>query len=109
VDSVGGDTLAAIVRGLAANGSVAACGVAGGSALNTTVFPFILRGVNLLGVNSVYVSQSDRQLMWERLTRDLPLPLLDSMTQEAPLEAVFELGEKIIGGGVRGRTVIKIS
>ncbi len=109
VDSVGGDTLAAIVRGLVANGSVAACGVAGGSALNTTVFPFILRGVKLLGVNSVYVSQSDRQLIWERLTRDLPLPLLDSMTQEAPLEAVFELGEKIIGGGVRGRVVIKIS
>ncbi len=109
VDSVGGDTLAAIVRGLVANGSVAACGVAGGAALNTTVFPFILRGVNLLGVNSVYVSHSDRQLMWERLTRDLPLPLLDSMTQEAPLEAVFDLGEKIIAGAVRGRVVIKIS
>ncbi len=109
VDSVGGDTLAAIVRALVANGSVAACGVAGGPALNTTVFPFILRGVNLLGINSVYVSRSDRQLMWERLTRDLPLPLLDSMTQEAPLEAVFELGEKIIAGAVRGRTVIRIS
>jgi acrylyl-CoA reductase (NADPH) len=109
VDSVGGDTLAAIVRGLVANGSVAACGVAGGAALNTTVFPFILRGVNLLGVNSVYVSGSDRLLMWERLTRDLPLALLDSMTQEAPLEAVFDLGEKIVGGAVRGRVVIKIS
>ncbi len=109
VDRVGGDTLAAIVRGLVANGSVAACGVAGGAALNTTVFPFILRGVNLLGINSVYVSRGDRELMWERLTRDLPLPLLDGMTQEAPLEAVFDLGEKIIGGGVRGRTVIKIS
>jgi len=48
-------------------------------------------------------------LIWERLTRDLPLPLLDSMTQEAPLEAVFELGEKIVGGGVRGRVVIKVS
>jgi len=109
VDSVGGDTLAAIVRALVANGSVAACGVAGGAALNTTVFPFILRGVKLLGVNSVYVSQSDRMLIWERLTRDLPLPLLDSMTQEAPLEAVFELGEQIIAGAVRGRTVIKVS
>ncbi len=109
VDSVGGDTLAAIVRGLVANGSVAACGVAGGAALNTTVFPFILRGVNLLGINSVYVSGSDRLLMWERLTRDLPLPLLDSMTQEAPLEAVFDLGDKIIGGAIRGRVVIKVS
>jgi acrylyl-CoA reductase (NADPH) len=108
VDSVGGDTLAAIVRGLVANGSVAACGVAGGAALNTTVFPFILRGVNLLGINSVHFPSSDRPLMWERLTRDLPLPLLDGMTQEAPLEAVFDLGEKIIAGAVRGRVVIKI-
>jgi len=108
VDSVGGDTLAAIVRGLVANGSVAACGVAGGAALNTTVFPFILRGVNLLGINSVHFPTSDRPLMWERLTRDLPLPLLDGMTQEAPLEAVFDLGEKIIAGAVRGRVVIKI-
>ena len=53
VDSVGGETLAAIVRALVAEGSVAACGVAGGAALNTTVYPFILRGVNLLGINSV--------------------------------------------------------
>ncbi len=109
VDTVGGDTLAAIVRALVANGSVAACGVAGGAALNTTVYPFILRGVNLLGVNSVYVSRSDRMLMWDRLTRDLPLPLLDGMTEEAPLEAVFELGEKIIAGAIRGRTVIRVS
>jgi len=109
VDSVGGDTLAAIVRALIANGSVAACGVAGGAALNTTVYPFILRGVGLLGINSVHVSPSDRLLMWERLTRDLPLPLLDSMTQEAPLEAVFDLGEKILAGAVRGRMVIRIS
>ena len=109
VDTVGGDTLGAILRSLVASGSVAACGVAGGAALNTTVFPFILRGVNLLGINSVYVSRSDRLLMWERLSRDLPLALLDGMTQEAPLQDVFELGEKIIAGRIRGRTVIRIS
>jgi len=109
VDSVGGDTLATVIRALVANGSVAACGIAGGAALNTTVYPFILRGVNLLGINSVYVSRSDRLLIWERLSRDLPLPLLDSMTQEAPLEAVFDLGQKILAGAVRGRTVIRIS
>jgi len=109
VDSVGGDTLAAVIRALVANGSVAACGIAGGAALNTTVYPFILRGVNLLGINSVYVSRSARLLIWERLSRDLPLSLLDSMTQEAPLEAVFDLGEKIIAGAIRGRTVIQIS
>jgi acrylyl-CoA reductase (NADPH) len=91
IDTVGGDTLAGIVRALVANGSVAACGVAGGAALNTTVFPFILRGVNLLGINSVYVSHSERLLMWERLSHDLPLPLLDSMTQEEPLETVIRI------------------
>ena len=109
VDSVGGDTLATVIRALVVNGSVAACGIAGGAALNTTVYPFILRGVNLLGINSVYVSRSARLLIWERLSRDLPLSLLDSMTQEAPLEAVFDLGEKIIAGAIRGRTVIQIS
>jgi acrylyl-CoA reductase (NADPH) len=108
VDTVGGETLAAIVRALVPNGSVAACGVAGGAPLNTTVFPFILRGVNLLGINSVYVSRADRLLIWDRLTRDLPLALLDAMTEEAPLEAVFDLGEKIIAGIIRGRTVIRI-
>jgi acrylyl-CoA reductase (NADPH) len=65
--------------------------------------------VNLLGINSVYVSRRDRLLIWERLARDLPLPLLDSMTEEAPLESVFDLGEKIIAGAIRGRTVIRIS
>jgi len=109
VDSVGGDTLATVIRALVVNGSVAACGIAGGAALNTTVYPFILRGVNLLGINSVYVSRSARLLIWERLSRDLPLSLLDSMTQEAPLEAVLDLGEKILAGAVRGRTVIQIS
>lgn len=108
VDTVGGDTLAAIVRALVPNGSVAACGLAGGSALTTTVMPFILRGVNLLGVNSVYVSRADRLLIWDRLSRELPLPLLDSMTEEAPLAAVFELGEKILAGHIRGRIVLRI-
>jgi acrylyl-CoA reductase (NADPH) len=108
VDTVGGDTLAAIIRALVPTGSVAACGLAGGSALNTTVFPFILRGVNLLGINSVYCTQEDRHVIWERLSRDLPLSLLDSMTQEFPLADIFDLGEKIIAGAIRGRTVIRI-
>jgi acrylyl-CoA reductase (NADPH) len=108
VDSVGGDTLAAIVRTLRARGSVASCGLAGGAALNTTVLPFILRGVNLLGINSVYVSREERLEVWERLARDLPLGLLDQMTEEAPLEKIFELGEQILAGKIRGRTVIRI-
>jgi acrylyl-CoA reductase (NADPH) len=108
VDSVGGDTLAAITRTLRARGSVASCGLAGGAALNTTVLPFILRGVNLLGINSVYVSREERLGIWERLARDLPLGLLDQMTEEAPLENIFELGEQILAGKIRGRTVIRI-
>jgi acrylyl-CoA reductase (NADPH) len=108
VDSVGGDTLAAIIRTLRARGSVASCGLAGGTALNTTVLPFILRGVNLLGINSVFVSREERLDIWNRLARDLPLPLLDQMTEEAPLEKVFDLGEQILAGKIRGRTVIRI-
>ena len=108
VDTAGGDTLGAILRTLVSNGSVAACGLAGGSALNTSVFPFILRGVNLLGINSVNVPRADRVAIWARLAQDLPLPLLDKMTEEAPLAAVFELGEKVVAGQIRGRTVIRI-
>ena len=108
VDSVGGDTLAAIIRTLRARGSVASCGLAGGTALHTTVLPFILRSVNLLGINSVFVSREERLEIWERLARDLPLTLLDQMTEEAPLENIFELGEQILAGKIRGRTVIRI-
>jgi acrylyl-CoA reductase (NADPH) len=108
VDSVGGDTLAAILRTLRARGSVASCGLAGGAALSTTVLPFILRGVNLLGINSVFISREERLDIWNRLVRDLPLTLLDQMTEEAPLEKVFELGEQILAGNIRGRTVIRI-
>lgn len=109
IDSVGGDTLAGIIRALKPGASVAACGVAGGADLHTTVFPFILRGVNLLGINSVVVTRPERLEMWNRLSRDLPSPLLDSMTREEPLENIFDLGEKILAGAIRGRTVIRVS
>jgi len=109
VDTVGGDTLAGIIRTLKTGASVTACGVAGGSDLPTTVFPFILRGVNLLGINSVVVARPARLEIWDRLSRDLPLPLLDSMTTEEPLDKILELGETILKGKVRGRTVIRIT
>jgi acrylyl-CoA reductase (NADPH) len=73
IDSVGGDTLAAVLRSLAQHGSVAACGLAGGAALNTTVFPFILRGVNLLGIDSSKASKALRLEIWSRLAKDLPV------------------------------------
>jgi acrylyl-CoA reductase (NADPH) len=109
VDSVGGDTLAAVLRSLATHGSVAACGLAGGAALNTTVFPFILRGVNLLGIDSSKASKALRREIWSRLAKDLPVKLVDSLTDIAPLGTVFELGEKILAGQIRGRMVIDVN
>jgi acrylyl-CoA reductase (NADPH) len=108
IDSVGGSTLAGILPYMANNASVALCGLAGGAAFNSTVLPFILRGVNLLGINSVRVTRAERRQLWERLARDLPLNLLDAMTDMAPLESVFELGEKILAGKIRGRVVIDV-
>jgi hypothetical protein len=64
--------------------------------------------VNLLGINSVYVSREERLEIWARLARDLPLTLLDRMTEEAPLENIVALGEQILAGKIRGRTVIRI-
>lgn len=108
VDSVGGSTLAGILPALASNASVASCGLAGGAAFNATVLPFILRGVNLLGINSVRVTRAERKEVWRRLALDLPLDRLDVMTQIEPLEQVFELGEKILAGKIRGRVVLRI-
>lgn len=109
VDTVGGDTLAGVIRGLASGGSVAACGLAGGSALPTTVFPFILRGVNLLGIDSVRVPKGRRVAIWKRIVEDLPLALLDSMIEIQPLEDIRALGELILAGKTRGRVVIDVN
>jgi acrylyl-CoA reductase (NADPH) len=109
IDSVGGDTLASVLRSMAIGGSVASCGVAGGAALNTTVFPFILRGVNLFGIDSVRVTKALRREIWARLVHDLPFDLLDRIIQVAPLSRIFELGELIVAGKIRGRTVIDVN
>jgi acrylyl-CoA reductase (NADPH) len=109
IDNVGGDTLAGLLRSVVIGGSVASCGLAGGAALNTSVFPFILRGVNLLGIDSVRVPNQRRREIWARLARDLPTNLLDSMIQVKPLADVFQLGEEILAGKVRGRTVIDVN
>jgi len=108
IDNVGGDTLAGLLRTMALGGSVASCGVAGGPNVATTVFPFILRGVNLLGIDSSRVPNERRREIWARIMRDLPMDRLDQMIQVEPLTKVFELGEKILAGQIRGRTVIEI-
>ncbi|GEM87618.1 MDR family oxidoreductase [Meiothermus granaticius] len=108
VDTVGGAILAGVLPRMARGGSVAACGNAGGARFETTVFPFILRGVNLLGIDSNFCPQPRRALAWQRLARDLPLNLLDSMTQTVPLEAVPQLAQQILQGQVRGRVVVDL-
>jgi len=108
VDAVGGNTLATVLTQLRYKASVAACGLAGGSDLSATVLPFLLRGVNLLGIDSVMCPKEPREEAWRRLARDLPLDKLDRITDEVPLAAVPDLAPKILGGAVRGRTVVKI-
>jgi acrylyl-CoA reductase (NADPH) len=109
VDTVGGDVLAGLLPAMRFGSSVAACGVAGGPAVNTTVFPFILRGVNLLGINSVFVPQEQRRAAWERLARDLPGDTLAQMTQVVPLTDVPALSQEILQGKVRGRIVVDVN
>ncbi len=109
VDAVGGNTLATILTQLKYRASVAACGLAGGSDLPATVIPFLLRGVNLLGIDSVMCPRAERVEAWQRLAGDLPLDKLDRMTETVPLSALPELAPKILRGEIRGRIVVDVS
>jgi acrylyl-CoA reductase (NADPH) len=109
IDNVGGDTLTGLLRSMARHASIASCGVAGGTTFTATVFPFILRGVNILGMDALRLSNAHRRQIWERVTHDLPLELLDQIIQVEPLEKVVELGEKILAGQIRGRVVIDVN
>lgn len=106
VDTVGSQTLATVLSQTVYGGAVAACGLAGGSDLPTTVLPFILRNVSLLGVDSVMAPPNRRHEAWQRLARDLPLELLDVMTTMESLSNVPALAEQILAGQTRGRVVI---
>jgi acrylyl-CoA reductase (NADPH) len=108
IDAVGGNTLATILTQLKYRASVAACGLAGGSDLPATVIPFLLRGVNLLGIDSVMYPREERIAAWQRLASDMPLDKLDRMTQTVPLSALPELAPKILGGETRGRIVVGV-
>jgi acrylyl-CoA reductase (NADPH) len=109
VDSVGGTTLANLLASMAYGGSVAACGLAGGSDLPATVFPFILRGVNLLGIDSVQCPPERRRTAWQRVLRDLSGEKLENMMQTVPLESLLSLGDEILKGQVRGRVVVDVN
>ena len=109
VDAVGGATLATVLTQLRYRASVAACGLAGGSDLPATVIPFLLRGVNLLGIDSVMCPREERIKAWARLARDLPLDRLERMTETVPLSALTELASRILRGEIRGRTVVDLT
>ena len=109
IDAVGGTTLATILTQLKNRASVAACGLAGGSDLSATVLPFLLRGVNLLGIDSVMCPRDERGEAWRRLVRDLPLDRLDRMTETVPLTALPGLAPKILSGEIRGRIVVDVT
>ena len=108
IDSVGATTLANVLSMTRYGGVVAACGLAGGMELPTSVAPFILRSVSLLGIDSVMRPIADRQQAWRRLESDLDRGKLASMTTEIGLADVFEAARSIVEGRVRGRIVVKI-
>jgi len=109
IDSVGGQTLASAIAATSAYGAVAACGLAGGTEFAASVFPFILRNVALLGINSVNTPKPERIRAWDRLARELPLDKLDSLTRVEPLSKIQELSEQILAGSIRGRVVVDVN
>lgn len=109
IDAVGGAMLARVLGQMKYGGSVAAVGLAGGTALPATVIPFLLRGVNLLGIDSVMRPFEDRRRAWERIARDLPMDKLEAMVQPAWLADLPGLGAAILKGGVRGRVVVDVN
>ena len=108
VDSVGSHTLANLLAQTKYRGAIAACGLAGGMDLPSSVAPFILRGVRLIGIDSVQCPMAPRLAAWARLARDLDRGLLASLTQSVPFDRVFEIGAAIVKGQVRGRVVVEI-
>ena len=106
IDTVGSTTLARVLAETNYGGCVAACGLAGGADLPTTVMPFILRNVSLRGVDSVSCPIERRKGAWQRLVTDLPEAALGEIGQLASLEQLPELADKIVRGGIRGRIIV---
>jgi acrylyl-CoA reductase (NADPH) len=106
IDSVGGPTLHTALASLRTHSSCAAIGLASGFKLETTVMPFLLRGINLLGIDSNTCPKDRRLIAWDRLSKELPLDKLAAVTSSASLADVPELAVKIVQGQIRGRTVI---
>ncbi|NOR64090.1 MAG: acryloyl-CoA reductase [Rhodobacteraceae bacterium] len=109
IDAVGGDMLARVLGQMKYGGSVAAVGLAGGMGLPATVIPFLLRGVNLLGIDSVMQPYENRLRAWERIAADLPMDKLEAMVQPATMADLPELGRAILKGQVKGRVVVDVN
>lgn len=108
IDAVGGAMLARVLGQMKYGGSVAAVGLAGGTGLPATVIPFLLRGVNLLGIDSVMKPYPDRLRAWERIAADLPMEKLQAMVRPATLADLPQLGADILKGQVQGRVVVDV-
>lgn len=108
IDNVGGAMLARVLGQMKADCSVASVGLAGGADLPAKVTPFILRGVNLLGINSVMVPYAKRVTAWNRIAAELPMAKLEAMVEECGLGDLPELGRAILKGAVKGRVVVDV-
>ncbi|WP_170480439.1 acryloyl-CoA reductase [Ruegeria arenilitoris] len=109
VDAVGGAMLARVLGQMKYGASVAAVGLAGGAALPATVIPFLLRGVNLLGIDSVMQPYENRVRAWQRIAADLPMNKLEAMVHPATLQDLPKLGADILQGQVKGRVVVDLN
>jgi len=109
VDTVGGDILATAIKSTRYGGCVACCGNAMSADLAVSIFPFILRGVSLLGVNSVEPAIGDRLLAWQKLAQDWKLDLSGDLVSECSLEELNSKIDEILAGGIRGRVVVNLS
>jgi acrylyl-CoA reductase (NADPH) len=109
IDTVGSTTLANVLSMTRYGGAIAACGLAGGMDLPATVAPFILRGVSLIGIDSVMCPLERRREAWKRLASDIDAGKLAAMTSEIDLAGVMDAGRRIVEGAVRGRIVVKIA
>jgi len=109
IDAVGGAMLARVLGQMQYGASVAAVGLAGGASLPASVIPFLLRGVSLLGIDSVMQPFDNRKRLWERIATDLPVDRLEAMIQMATLEDLPRLGSDILQGKVKGRVVVDVN
>ena len=109
VDAVGGEMLARVLGQMKYGASVSAVGLAGGAGLPATVIPFLLRGINLLGIDSVMQPYDNRVRAWQRIARDLPMDKLEAMVRPATLDDLPGLGRDILKGQVKGRVVVDVN